>query len=142
MMNAARIMSGNYGEVWLDNEYVGEAYKLNAKITYNKEDINRCGGMMVDTKVTSQKGTGSMGLYKVSSRMARTIGNSLKNGKDARFTVISKLSDPDAYGTERVMLTGVSFDDLTLADWEAAVVGRVEAPFTFTDYEFLDMVED
>jgi len=34
----------------------------------------------------------------------------------------------------------VSFDDLTIADWEAATKGTVEAPFTFTDYKYLDMI--
>ena len=38
------------------------------------------------------------------------------------------------------MLKNVSFDDLTLADWEAKSPGKVESPFTFTDYEFLDMI--
>ena len=35
----------------------------------------------------------------------------------------------------------VSFDDLTLADWQAATVGTVTAAFTFSRYEFLDMIE-
>ena len=32
-------------------------------------------------------------------------------------------------------------DDLTLADWQAAAVGSVTAPFTFSDYEYLDQIE-
>ena len=35
-------------------------------------------------------------------------------------------------------MKGVSFDDLTLADWEAAKLGTIEAPFTFEDYDLLD----
>ena len=42
---------------------------------------------------------------------------------------------------ERVAVYNVSFDDLTLADWQAATVGRVTAPFTFSRYEFLDQIE-
>nr|WP_330372777.1 phage tail tube protein [Lachnoclostridium phytofermentans] len=61
--------------------------------------------------------------------------------KDIRFTIISKLDDPDAYGAERVVISNASFDDVTLADWEVAKKGSVEAPFTFTDYDFLDKVE-
>ena len=80
-------------------------------------------------------------MHKVSSRMANAIGSSIRNGRDLRFTIISKLADPDAYGAERVAVKNVSFDDLTLADWEVATNGKVEAPFTFTDYEFLDLVE-
>ena len=72
--------------------------------------------------------------------MALAIGEAIRDGKDIRFTIISKLADPDAYGAERVTLKNVSFDDLTLADWEAKQVGKVECPFTFTDFEFLDTI--
>ena len=129
-------MSGTWGEVWLDGDYVAECYGLQAKVSFNKEDVNLCGQMATDKKVKSISCTGSLKLHKVNSRMAIAIGDYVKNGKDLRFTVISKLDDPDAYGSERVVLRNVSFDDLTLADWEVATNGKVEAPFTFTDYDF------
>lgn len=141
MDSAKRVMSGTWGEVWLDNDYVGECYGLQAKVNFVKVDVPMCGRMATDKKISSINCTGSMRLYKVSSRMAIAIGDAIRNGRDVRFTVISKLADPDAYGAERVVLKNVSFDDLTLADWEVAVNGKVEAPFTFTDYEFLDLVE-
>lgn len=141
MDSAKRIMNGTWGEVWLDGEYVSECYGLQAKVSFNKETVNLCGRMAEDKKVTSISCTGSLKLHKVNSRMALKIGQKIKNGEDVRFTIISKLDDPDAYGAERVVLRNVSFDDLTLADWEVAKNGTVEAPFTFTDYEFLDTVE-
>lgn len=136
-----RQMSGTHGSAWLDNDYVGEVYGLQAKGAFNKEDVPMCGSMGIDFKIKSVKYTGSLKLYKVNSRMAIKIGDAIRGGKDVRFTIISKLADPDAYGAERVLLKGVSFDDLTLADWEADVLGKVECPFTFTDFEFLDKVE-
>jgi len=141
MDSAKRVMNGTFGEVWLDGEYVSECYGLQAKVSFNKEDVNICGQMATDKKITSISCTGSLKLLKVNSRMALAIGDDIRKGKDLRFTVISKLADPDAYGAERIVLRNVSFDDLTLADWEAKVNGKVEAPFTFTDYEFLDTVE-
>ena len=139
-MQANRVMSGTWGEVWLNGDYVSECYGLQAKVSFNKEDVNLCRQMATDKKITSISCTGSLKLYKVNSRMAIVIGESIKKGKDVRFTIISKLEDPDAYGAERVVVRNVSFDDLTLADWEVAKNGTVEAPFTYTDYEFLDKV--
>lgn len=140
MDSAKRVISGTWGEVWLDGDKVGECYGLQAKVSFNKEDVALCGQMAVDKKVTSVSCTGSLKLHKVTSRMAQVIGEWIRNGRDIRFTIVSKLSDPDSYGAERVVLKNVSFDDLTLADWEAKNVGKVEAPFTFTDYEYLDMI--
>lgn len=141
MDSAKRVVSGTWGEVWLDDDKVSECYGLQAKASFNKEDIALCGQMASDKKVTSIDCTGSLRLHKVTSRMAQAIGESIRNGRDVRFTIVSKLKDPDAYGAERVVLRNVSFDDLTLADWEAKRVGKVECPFTFTDYEFLDVIE-
>lgn len=140
MDSAKRVISGTWGEVWLDGDKVSECYGLQAKVNFNKEDIALCGQMASDKKVTSIECTGSLRMHKVTSRMALAIGENIRNGKDVRFTIVSKLKDPDAYGAERVVLSNVSFDDLTLADWEAKSVGKVECPFTFTDYEFLDEI--
>ena len=140
MDSAKRVISGTWGEVWLDSDKVSECHGLQAKVGFNKEDIALCGQMASDKKVTGIDCTGSLRMHKVNSRMAQVIGQYIRNGRDIRFTVISKLNDPDAYGAERVVLKNVSFNDLTLADWEAKSPGKVESPFTFTDYEFLDMI--
>ena len=60
---------------------------------------------------------------------------------EAKTGYVALGSYPDSYGAERVALYDVSFDDLTLADWQAAAVGSVTAPFTFSDYEYLDQIE-
>ena len=55
-------------------------------------------------------------------------------------TIVSKLADPDSAGAERIAYYGVQFSDLTLADWQAAAVGKITAPFTFTRFELLDAI--
>jgi len=141
MVEAKRIMAGTFGELWLDNDYIAEATKSQAKVEFNKEEIKLCGTWFIDTKVTGCTGKGSMTLKKVNSRMGIKLKDYIKNKKDLRFTLISKLDDPDAWGAERCQLTGVNVDDLTLFDWEAGTPGEVEVPFTFTGYEYLDVVE-
>ena len=136
--SAKRVVNGTHGEIWMDGEKVAECTACQAKVSFNKTEINLCGEMMTDTKLVSAKGTGSLTLQKVDSGLAAKMG---RLDVDRRMTIISKLKDPDSFGAERVALYGVSFDDLTLADWQAATVGTVTAPFTFTKYEYLDMIE-
>lgn len=137
---AKRVVSGTFGEVWLDGEKVAECKACQAKLTKNKEKIYLCGQMISDHKVMSMDGTGSLTLYKVDSGLIRKQRD-VQDGVDSRFTVVSALKDPDSYGAERVALYNVSFDDLTLADWQRAAVGEITAPFTFTRYELLDEIE-
>lgn len=137
---AKRMLTGTWGEVWLDGEKIAECTACQLRVSKNKETINLCGQFMTDTKATSASGTGSLTLYKVDSGFAQKQSG-LQDGEDRRFTVVSKLKAPDSYGAERVAVYNVSFDDLTLADWQAATVGTVTTPFTFSRYEFLDEIE-
>lgn len=139
MDSAKRVLSGTWGELWIDAEKVAECTACQIKVNKNKETINLCGQFMADTKATSGNGTGSLTLYHVDSGLAQKLAD-LQSGIDRRFTVISKLKDPDSWGAERVAVYNVSFDDLTLADWQAATVGRVTAPFTYSHYELLDQI--
>ena len=141
MDRANRVMSGTWGELWLDGEKFADVYKFQAKRTANKEKIALCGQMATDTKTMSTEGTGSLGIYKTTSYMNIKVGDALEKGQDPRFTLMGKLNDPDAYGAERVAIYNVSFDDETVADWEAGNIGKMECPFTWTSREFLDKVE-
>jgi hypothetical protein len=135
-----RIMNGSFGELWLDGDYVGEVYKAQAKVEFTKEEIKQCGMFFTDDKVVGCRGTGSLTMHKVNSRMAIKMAKMIRDKKDVRCTLISKLADPDAYGAERISLSGVQFDDITLFDWEAQKPLETETPFIFTGYEYLDKV--
>ena len=138
--SARRVINGTYGEVWVDGEKVAECTACQAKVAKQKETIRLCGQFMSDAKATGADGTGSLTLYHVDSGFLQRQRD-LQDGVDVRCTVVTKLRDPDSYGAERVALYNVSFDDLTLADWQAAAVGTITAPFTFSRYDLLDTIE-
>jgi hypothetical protein len=137
-IEASRVRSGSHGSCWLDGELAAEVYGFQAKITKTKEAVPRCGAFIEGNKLMSAKITGTVKLYNATSRLIESQANNLKNGKDTRCTIISKLDDPDATSAQRVQFTGVSFDDVTLADWEAAKIGTIEAPFTADGFEVLE----
>ena len=137
---ASRVISGTWGSVWLDDEALVETTALQAKFNKNKEKVYLCGQFVTDSKAMSADGTGSITIKKVDSgQLRREID--LQKGIDRRYTIISKLADPDAYGAERIALYNVSFDDLTLADWKSNSIGEITLPFTLTRYELLDAIE-
>ena len=139
-VESKRICNGTFGEIWVDDELFGECYKAQAKVEFQKEEIKQCGTWATGNKTVGYKGTGSLTLYKVNTRIANKISEKIKNKQEVTATVISKLADPDSFGSERVALYGVSFDDLTLFDWEAQKPVESEHPFTFEDYEYLDTI--
>ncbi len=140
MFSANRTINGTWGEVWVDGHKIAECYKCQAKYSHETEDVPALSEMVIDRKIVGTKGTGSLGIYKVFSRFSEFV-DALMQGRDVRAVIIIKLSDPDAYGAERVALYNVSFDDFTLMNFEAKAVSKIEIPFTFTRHEYLDRIE-
>ena len=135
-----KIINGTHGTVFLDGEEVAEVKSFQAKLEFQKEEVKIAGKMATGTKYMGYSGKGSLALHKVNSRMIKAIGSQIKEGKEPRFTIIGKLADPDSDGVERIAINNVSFDDLTLFDFEVGALGQAECPFTFTDYDFLDLI--
>ena len=142
MSIAERIINGTFGEVWMDGEKLSEARALQAVLEFNKEDINIAGRLGTDTKFMGYKGTGSVTLYKMNSRMLNKLSDKIKSGINPRVQILSALKDPAAYGAERVLIKDACFDDLTLANWEVSSNGEIECPFTFTDWDLLDTIDE
>ena len=135
-----KIINGTHGTVFLDGEEVAEVKSFQAKLEFQKEEVKIAGKMATGTKYMGYSGKGSLALHKVNSRMIKAIGQQIKEGKEPRFTIIGKLADPDSDGVERIAINNVSFDDLTLFDFEVGAVGPCECPFTFTDMECIDLI--
>ncbi len=136
------VINGSYGEAWLDGDYLAEIKGLEAKIAIEYEDIDRPRKLGKGKKMIGYEGTGSLKLHKVTSRFIKLLSDNLKQGKQTSFTVISKLDDPDALGAERIMLKNVTLEELTLANWEAKTTGEEEIPFSFDDWEPMDLIDE
>lgn len=139
-MNEKDVINGTYGELWLDGEKVSECIALQAKVTMTKVPINFCGDLFTHNKVVGLEGKGTMKLHKSSSRMILKISANMMAGKQTVCTIVSALADPDSVGAERVAIYEVSFDELTIADWENTKNGEEDVPFTFAGWEFLDTI--
>ena len=135
-----KIINGTHGTVFLDGEEVAEVKSFQAKLEFQKEEVKIAGKMATGTKYMGYSGKGSLALHKVNSRMIKAIGQQIKEGKEPRFTIIGKLADPDSDGVERIAINNVSFDDLTLFDFEVGALGQTECPFTFADWDVLDSI--
>ena len=140
MLDATKVINGTHGQVFLGDDELAEMKSFQAKLEFQKEEVKIAGKMATGTKYMGYSGKGSLALHKVNSRMIKAIGQQIKEGKEPRFTIIGKLADPDSDGVERIAINNVSFDDLTLFDFEVGALGQTECPFTFTDYDFLDLI--
>lgn len=136
-----QVVNGSFGEAWLENEYIAEILALKAELTIEYEDIKRPRKLGSGKKMMGMEGKGSLKMHKVTSRFIKLLSNKLKEGKQVSVTIISKLDDPDSIGAERVVIKNATFENLTLANWEAKTKGEEEINFSFDDWELLDIIE-
>ena len=112
---------------------MAESTALQAKYKITKSDVVQTNTLSKGQKITQLEGTGTLKMNKISSYMIKLLLADIKKGIMPDITIITALKDPASLGTERVKITGVSFDELTLADWEANKLGEESYPFTFAD---------
>jgi Protein of unknown function (DUF2001). len=141
-MKAQQVMSGTNGEVWIDGDYMAQITEFKSQITLKKQAVNIVKEMADQFKIVGWEGKGSLKMNHVSSYMVTKMSDNIKAGKQTVCTIISKLSDPDSIGTERVVIKDATFDSLTLADWSAKKIGDESYNFTFTDFDILDSANE
>lgn len=137
---AEQVINGSHGELWINGDYVAEITGFEAKVTLEKSEVHMVKKLSKGYKVTGYEGKGSIKLNKVTSRFIKLMNDNMKKGKQTVCTIISKLDDPDAMGAERIIIKDATFDELTLANWEAKKNGEESIPFTFSDWDVLDVI--
>lgn len=135
-----RVMSGTFGELWIDNEYVAEVKQWEANIDMEFADVDKARDLATHKKLMGYEGEGSMTLNKVSSKFPKKISDNLKQGKETKVKMISNVDDPDAFGNERVVIYDAVFNNLPLGNWEVKNLLEDELDFHFTDWDFEDVV--
>lgn len=135
-----RIMNGTFGDIWVNNIKWVDLKSFEAKATAEYEDVNIQGKLGKGRKYMGYEGAGSITCHKVYSRGARLIADGFKTGIMPDIKIISKLDDPAAFGAERVVYSGVTFDEVTLAKFESKSLGEEELPFKFESYEYKDLI--
>ena len=137
----SEVINGTFGEVWINDDYMAEITSLEAKITLEKADVEQVGTLAKGKKIVGSEGKGTLKLNKVTSFFLKLLGDDMKAGRQSTFTIESNLHDPSSRGSERVTLKGVTFDELTLANWEAKKLCEESIPFDFTSFETKDLID-
>lgn len=130
-------LSGTWAQLWYNGFLIGEMNKITAKVTVNREDVQL--GMDIDTKITGQKGEGTLSLAKAFTRF-EDVRTAISRGQDPRGIIVAKLQDPDATGgqTERWQIGNVALSEFGF-EWEKGTVAKQEYPFSFTPSDMINL---
>lgn len=137
-----QVLSGTWGEMWINGEKLVEFSKIETSVEFVREDVQI--DQDIDTKQTGRKGEITVTVKKVFSSYNTVMGN-YKSPKDVRAQIIAKLSDPDAVGgqQERWSFDNVWWNKLPLfiAEKGAIVEEEWSGGFTVSDSVCLDAIK-
>ena len=141
---AGNTISGKEGRLFMDGEELAYAKTFEATVEKNKNELNILGRRMTGHKTTGASGTGTLTVYKVTSKFVRIMRDYVKTGVDPYFTFQEVLDDKSSgRGTERVTLYDVNLDSAKIAgldvDSEAL---EEEIPFTYEDFDLPEELRD
>lgn len=137
---ANRQINGTYGTVWVNNEKWLDVETFEARVTVAYEDVNMANDPATHKKMMGWSGEGSMTVKKVYSRGTTLLADYVKEGRVPDISIVGKLADPDAYGSERVAINEVTFNEFTLMRFEQKTNMTEELPFNFADYDLIDLI--
>lgn len=139
-LKSNRVINGTYGSVWVNNEKWLDIEEFEAKVTIDYEDVNMAEDPATHKKQTGWSGEGNLKLKKVYSRGARLLAEAVKKGMTPDVNIVGKLADPDAFGSERVAINEVTFNEFMLMQFAQKTIGSEELPFNFADYDLIDSI--
>jgi len=117
-----------------------ELKKVEATVTFEKQDIRTVGNLGTQSKVVGYKGAGTMTKYYVSSWDRKLAITYMKTGVVAFFTLLVENDDKSSsVGKQTTVLYDCSFDSTVLAKMDVDNQALEEdSPFTFGKAEILN----
>ncbi|MCG7410576.1 phage tail tube protein [Paenibacillus sp. ACRRX] len=134
------VLSGTDGTVWVNGEEWAEVKALEAKVTGEFEDINFCGDYNTYKRFMGRTGEGTITLLKTSSRGAKIMAQAFKTGVMPEIKIVTKLTNKQTGKSERAVIKDIVFSEFNLAKFENRSIVEEELPFTFSDYDYIEMI--
>lgn len=134
------VISGTEGSIWVNGVEWAELTAFEAKVTGQFEDVQFCNDYKTYKRFVGQSGEGTITLNKVFSRGAQLMAGAFKNGRMPQVKIITKIFNPQTGKAERAEVKDVVFSEFHLARIENRGVTQEELPFTFSDYDFIEML--
>lgn len=139
-LKSNRVINGTYGSVWVNNEKWLDIEEFEAKVNIDYEDVNMAEDPATHKKMLGWSGEGTLKVKKIYSRGANLLADDVKKGILPDVNLVGKLADPGAFGSERVAINEVTFNEFMLMQFAQKTALTEELPFNFADYDFIDRI--
>lgn len=140
-IRSSKQVNGTFGAVWVNNVKWFDINKFDSKVNFDYEDVNMAEDLATHKKLIGWNGEGTIEVKKVYSRGAKLMADVIKTGIVPEIKIVTKLDDPDSYGTERASFGGVTFNQFTPAAFEQKTLMTEELTFNFSECDIIEQIE-
>ena len=132
-------ISAKEGRLFLDGIEMFNCVKLELTVEKDKAEIKRLGVRMTGHKTTGMSASGTMTEYHATSNVGLLFQKYKDTGEDIYLDGTAVVDDKSSgRGTERIALTGINFDSVTIINIDAeGDVIQDELPFTIEDFNYI-----
>lgn len=136
------VLGGTKATLEIDGEAIYEARSFQPTVNLARTTVQM--GMDQDSKLTGAGGEFTLQIYHVYTRPAQKVHDALKQGKDVRMVIRSRIADPDAVGgqVESTTFNNCWLNSYPLSNWERDNADSQEftGGFTPTDAQVTEAV--
>ena len=138
---ASKAILGTHGRLYVNGVQYANIKSFELKATMNYEEIDVNGDLGKHQVYTGYSVTGTMVLHKVNSYNVNLVKDGMKTGVMPDIKFVASVNDPNFDGSERIEVEGVTFDEITLLQFENAQIGEESVPFKAVTYNYIDTLD-
>lgn len=138
MSNSNQYWNGSNGDLWVNDEVWDKVKSFEVRMVLEWEDVPN--GMQTDRTLMGYSYEGSFSYRKSDRNYNKAIDllfAEYKAGRVPEVTIVGKAYNRATGKTQRIRVTGITFDELTLQNWEERTVTEIEMPFKASNVEIL-----
>lgn len=130
--------NGSNGNIWVNDSAWDKVKSFEVKMGIEWEDVPN--GMTTDRVLMGYNYEGSFSYRKSDTNYNKAIDLLFAEyaaGRVPDVSIVSKAYNRATGKTQRIKVSGITFDELTLQSWEEKSVGEMEMPFKAGEVEIL-----
>lgn len=138
MSKGNQYWNGSNGNIWVNDSAWDKVKSFEVKMGLEWEDVPN--GMTTDRVLMGYNYEGSFSYRKSDTNYNKAIDLLFAEyaaGRVPDVSIVSKAYNRATGKTQRIKVSGITFDELTLQSWEEKSVGEMEMPFKAGEVEIL-----
>lgn len=137
-MSSNQYWNGSNGDLWVNDEVWDKVRSFEVRMVLEWENIPN--GMKTERALMGYNYEGSFTYRKSDRNYNKAIDllfEEYRAGRVPDVTIVGKAYNRATGKTQRIRITGITFDEVMLQNWEERTATEIEMPFQASDVEIL-----